>query len=263
MLLLSALPSQPVMIGGDERAEEVDRRGIASGAMKGAFCLTEPNHGSDAANLETRAVRDGDDYILNGEKMYISGGTVADYVVAFAQTDGTPGARGISGFIVDDGDAGLHGRADRTARWASAASRRPTSSFEDCRVPRENLIGGDEGAGLQPRDAHAELLPAGRRRARPRPGGRRDDVRARVRAPARGVRQADRRPAGDPVHVRRHGDPDRSGAAARLPGRVARRPGAVRPRARRVPLDRQGVRDGGRRSRCRATRCRCWARRAT
>ena len=85
MLLLSALPSQPVMIGGDERQKKWIGGGIASGSMKGAFCLTEPNHGSDAANLETRAVRDGDDYVINGEKMYISGGTVADYVIAFAR----------------------------------------------------------------------------------------------------------------------------------------------------------------------------------
>src|SRR5437870_3798303 len=100
MLLLAALPSQPVMIGGDERQKLWIGPGIASGAIKGAFCLTEPNHGSDAGNLEMRAVRDGDDYILNGEKMYISGGTVADYVVAFARTNGA-GPRGISGFIVE------------------------------------------------------------------------------------------------------------------------------------------------------------------
>jgi len=147
MLLLSALPSQPVMIGGDERQKKWIGEGIASGNMKGAFCLTEPNHGSDAANLETRAVRDGDDYVLNGEKMYISGGTVADYVIAFARTNGTPGAKGISGFIVPTDTPGF--KVAGTDRKMGVRGV-PTADivFEDCHVPRENLIGGVEGQGF-------------------------------------------------------------------------------------------------------------------
>lgn len=147
MLLLSALPSQPVMIGGDERQKHWIGSGIASGSLKGAFCLTEPNHGSDAANLEMRATRDGDDYILNGEKMYISGGTVADYVVAFARTNGTPGARGISAFIVESKTSGFRVAGQDRKMGVRGV---PTADivFEDCRVPRENLIGGDEGAGF-------------------------------------------------------------------------------------------------------------------
>jgi len=147
MLLLSALPSQPVMIGGDERQKQWIGRGIASGEMKGAFCLTEPNHGSDAANLETKAVRDGDDYVLNGEKMYISGGTVADYVVAFARTNGTPGAKGISGFIVPADAPGFRVAGQDRKMGVRGV---PTADivFEDCRVPRENLIGGVEGQGF-------------------------------------------------------------------------------------------------------------------
>ncbi len=147
MLLLSALPSQPVMIGGDERQKKWIGEGIASGNMKGAFCLTEPNHGSDAGNLETRAVRDGDDYILNGEKMYISGGTVADYVVAFARTNGTPGPKGISAFIVPTDASGF--RVAGTDRKMGVRGV-PTADIvlEDVRVPRENLVGGVEGQGF-------------------------------------------------------------------------------------------------------------------
>jgi alkylation response protein AidB-like acyl-CoA dehydrogenase len=147
MLLLSALPSQPVIIGGDERQKKWIGEGIASGTMKGAFCLTEPNHGSDAANLETRATRDGDDYILNGEKMYISGGTVADYVVAFARTNGTPGARGISGFIVETKAPGFRVAGQDRKMGVRGV---PTADivFDDCRVPRENLLGGAEGQGF-------------------------------------------------------------------------------------------------------------------
>jgi len=147
MLLLSALPSQPVMIGGDERQKQWIGKGIASGEMKGAFCLTEPNHGSDAANLETKATRDGDDYVLNGEKMYISGGTVADYVVAFARVDGTPGAKGISAFIVPTDSPGFRVAGQDRKMGVRGV---PTADivFEDCRVPRESLIGGKEGAGF-------------------------------------------------------------------------------------------------------------------
>jgi alkylation response protein AidB-like acyl-CoA dehydrogenase len=147
MLLLSALPSQPVMIGGDERQKKWIGEGIASGSMKGAFCLTEPNHGSDAGNLEMRAVRDGDDYILNGEKMYISGGTVADYVVAFARTNVTPGPKGISGFIVPSDTPGFRVAGQDRKMGVRGV---PTADivFEDCRVPRENLIGGEEGKGF-------------------------------------------------------------------------------------------------------------------
>jgi hypothetical protein len=146
MLLLSALPSQPVMIGGDERQKKWIGEGIASGSMKGAFCLTEPNHGSDAGNLEMRAARDGDDYVLNGEKMYISGGTVADYVVAFARTNGTPGPKGISAFIVTSDTPGFKVAGQDRKMGVRGV---PTADivFEDCRVPRENLIGG-EGQGF-------------------------------------------------------------------------------------------------------------------
>jgi alkylation response protein AidB-like acyl-CoA dehydrogenase len=147
MLLLSALPSQPVIIGGDERQKKWIGEGIASGSMKGAFCLTEPNVGSDASNLETRAVRDGDDYVLNGEKMYISGGTVADYVIAFARTNGTPGPKGISAFIVPTDTPGFRVAGQDRKMGVRGV---PTADivFDNCRVPRENLVGSVEEQGF-------------------------------------------------------------------------------------------------------------------
>jgi alkylation response protein AidB-like acyl-CoA dehydrogenase len=147
MLLLSALPSQPVILGGDERQKKWIGEGIASGSMKGAFCLTEPNVGSDAGNLETRAVRDGDEYVLNGEKMYISGGTVADYAIAFARTNGTPGPKGISAFIVPTDTPGFRVAGQDRKMGVRGV---PTADIvmEDCRVPRENLVGGVEGQGF-------------------------------------------------------------------------------------------------------------------
>jgi alkylation response protein AidB-like acyl-CoA dehydrogenase len=146
ILLLSALPTHPILLGGTGEQKQSWLPRSAKGEIKGAFCLTEPNAGSDAAALETRAVRDGDDYVINGEKMYISGGTVADFVVAFAKT--TPdGARGISGFIVPTDSPGFSvARTDRKMGVRGV----PTANivFDNVRVPKDLLLGGEEGKGF-------------------------------------------------------------------------------------------------------------------
>ena len=147
MLLLSALPTHPILFGGSERQKQAWLPGSARGETKGAFCLTEPNAGSDATALESRAVRDGDDYVLNGEKVFISGGTVADFVVAFAKTDRGDGVRGISGFIVPTDSAGFSvARTDRKMGVRGV----PTANivFENVRLPRELLLGEEEGHGF-------------------------------------------------------------------------------------------------------------------
>src|SRR3972149_5619744 len=107
ILLLSALPTHPILLGGSEGQQQQWLPRAARGELKGAFCLTEPNAGSDATAIESRALRDGDDYILNGEKVFISGGTVADFVVAFAKTTPEDGARGMAGFLVPGDSPGL------------------------------------------------------------------------------------------------------------------------------------------------------------
>ncbi len=147
MLLLSALPTHPILFGGSERQKQAWLPGSARGETKGAFCLTEPNAGSDATALESRAVRDGDDYVLNGEKVFISGGTVADFVIVFAKTDRDDGARGISGFIVPTDSAGFSiARTDRKMGVRGV----PTANivFENVRLPRELLLGEEEGHGF-------------------------------------------------------------------------------------------------------------------
>jgi hypothetical protein len=146
MLVLSGLPTRPIVFGGTKEQQQKWLPALAQGDTKSAFCLTEPDHGSDAAALETRATRDGDDYILNGNKVYISGGTVADQLTVFARTGG-PGAKGISAFVVDAHAPGVV--IDRTDDKMGVRSI-PTAhfSFSDVRVPAENLLGLAEGNGF-------------------------------------------------------------------------------------------------------------------
>jgi hypothetical protein len=111
-----------------------------------SYCLTEPESGSDAASLKTRAVRDGDNYVLNGAKAFISGGGVSDIYVVMART-GEAGPRGISTFVVEKGTPGLsYGAQEKKLGWKS----QPTAmvNFENCRVPVDNRI-GKEGEGFK------------------------------------------------------------------------------------------------------------------
>ena len=110
-----------------------------------SYCLTEPGAGSDAASLATRAVRVGDEYVLNGSKAFISGGGASDVYVVMART-GEPGPRGISCFIVPRDAPGLSfGAQERKLGWNS----QPTCAviMEDCRIPAANLLGA-EGQGF-------------------------------------------------------------------------------------------------------------------
>lgn len=111
-----------------------------------AYCLTEPGSGSDAAALRTRAERDGDHYVLNGSKQFISGAGAADQYVVMVRT-GEPGPRGISTVVVDRQAAGLSfGANERKMGWNAQPTRLVT--FEDCRVPVENRL-GEEGEGFR------------------------------------------------------------------------------------------------------------------
>ena len=119
---------------------------LASMAHFASYCLTEPDAGSDAASLKTKAVRDGDHYVLNGTKAFISGGGRSDIYVTMARTGGG-GARGISCFAVEADSPGLSfGAQEQKLGWNS----QPTAAviFEDCRVPAHNLI-GREGDGFK------------------------------------------------------------------------------------------------------------------
>eukprot|EP00298_Acanthocystis_sp_HF-20_P011641 c19494_g1_i1.p1 GENE.c19494_g1_i1~~c19494_g1_i1.p1 ORF type:complete len:406 (-),score=176.86 c19494_g1_i1:103-1320(-) len=111
-----------------------------------SYCLTEPGSGSDAASLSTRAVRQGDYYILNGSKAFISGGGRSDLYIVMCRT-GEPGPKGISAIVVENGTPGLSfGKQENKLGWNS----QPTAAvvFEDCKVPVSNLI-GKEGEGFK------------------------------------------------------------------------------------------------------------------
>ena len=135
-----------VFTGTDEQKKKYLPK-YASGEWISCFCLTEPEAGSDAASLKTNAVRDGDDYIINGTKRYITNAKVADTFNVMARTDQSiKGARGISSFIVERGAKGITlGSVDK--KMGQAGSMTCDVIFEDCRVPAKNLI-GSEGEGF-------------------------------------------------------------------------------------------------------------------
>jgi len=130
-------------------SEEQKRRwlpGLTSGAYVGCFGLTEPGTGSDAGNLTTRAVRDGDDYVVNGTKMFITNGTWADVVLLFARSTDAPGHKGISAFLVPAESPGL---TRRTLHGKLGLRGQATAElvFEDVRVPASAML-GPEGKGF-------------------------------------------------------------------------------------------------------------------
>ena len=113
---------------------------LISGAHVGALAMSEPNAGSDVVSMRTRADRKGDRYILNGSKMWITNGPVADTLVVYAKTDHTAGARGITAFIVESGFAGF-APAQKLDKLGMRGSDTSELVFTDCEVPAENVLG--------------------------------------------------------------------------------------------------------------------------
>jgi len=131
---------------GDARVREKYVPRLTAGDLIASYCLTEPGAGSDAASLTTKAVRDGDDYILNGTKTFISGAGWSDIYVVMARTSDN-GAKGVSTFVVEKGTAGLSfGANEKKMGW----NAQPTAQviMEDCRIPAENRVGA-EGDGFK------------------------------------------------------------------------------------------------------------------
>ncbi|MBB3192443.1 acyl-CoA dehydrogenase family protein [Halomonas cerina] len=145
----NGIGAQGILIDGtpEQKARYVPK--LATGELLSAFCLTEPDAGSDAASLRTTAVRDGDHYVLNGTKRFITNGPEADLFTVMARTDpDKKGAGGISAFIVEGDTPGLtRGPADR--KMGQKGAHTCDIIFDNCRVPAENIIGGREGQGFK------------------------------------------------------------------------------------------------------------------
>ncbi len=145
----NGIGSQGIIMDGTEAQKQAYLPRLASGEMISSFALTEPGAGSDAASLSTSARRDGDSYILNGTKRFITNAPHAGLFTVFARTDpNQPGARGVSAFLVEAGRPGLSlGAIDK--KMGQHGSHTSDVIFEDCRVPAEALLGGREGQGFR------------------------------------------------------------------------------------------------------------------
>ncbi len=143
----TSLCCAPIFENGTEAQKQKYLPDLLSGRKLGAFGLTEPNAGTDASGQQTTAVLDGDHYVLNGSKCFITNGSVADVFVVFAMTDPKLGNRGISAFIVEKGFPGFS-QGKHEKKMGIRGSSTCDLIFEDCIVPKENLL-GKEGAGFK------------------------------------------------------------------------------------------------------------------
>ncbi|ANB60082.1 acyl-CoA dehydrogenase [Anoxybacteroides amylolyticum] len=144
----TSVGTNPILYFGTEEQKRKYVPKLASGEYLGAFCLTEPSAGSDAKSLKTKAVRQGDYYILNGSKVFITNGGEAGTYIVFARTNPDEiGSRGISAFIVEKDTPGfIIGKDEK--KMGLHGSRTVQISFEDAKVPVENLL-GEEGQGFK------------------------------------------------------------------------------------------------------------------
>jgi acyl-CoA dehydrogenase len=143
----NGIGSQGILIDGTPEQKEKYLPRIASGEWTAAFALTEPNAGSDAANIQTKAEKKGDVYLLNGLKHFITNGDIADVVTVMAVTDKTKGPRGVTAFIVEKTFPGYSvGKIDK--KMGIHGNNTSEIVFEDCQVPVKNIIGLEEGRGF-------------------------------------------------------------------------------------------------------------------
>jgi alkylation response protein AidB-like acyl-CoA dehydrogenase len=137
----------PVLKRGTDAQKKKYLSRLARGEIIGAFCLTEPQAGSDAGGIQARAVRDGDHYVLNGTKIWVSNGDISGVYIVFAKTDPAAGAHGITAFLVEGSFPGF-----RVSRLEEKMGMHLSPTVEivlsDCRVPAENRL-GEEGQGLR------------------------------------------------------------------------------------------------------------------
>lgn len=143
----TSVGTNPIQYFGTEEQKKKYVTKLASGEYLGAFCLTEPSAGSDAANLKSRAIKQGDHYVINGSKAFITNGGEADVNIVFAMTDPSAGSHGMSAFIVEKDTPGFIVGKDEK-KMGLHGSRTVQLTFDDMKVPVENLL-GKEGEGFK------------------------------------------------------------------------------------------------------------------
>ncbi len=222
ILAVQELGSLGIKLAGSEeqRAEWLPR--LASGEVLAAYALTEAGSGSDSASMATTARRDGDRYILNGSKRFITNAGVAGMYTVFAKTDPDAGHDGISAFIVES-DAPGFSVSRLEEKMGICGSTTGELLFDDCVVPAGNLL-GDEGTGFRLAMRILDRSRPGSRGTGARDRAGRNRLRGRVRTLAGDDGPPDRAAPADRGEARRHGDEDRGGPRPALP---------VRPHVRR------------------------------
>ncbi|TQR32285.1 acyl-CoA dehydrogenase [Lysinibacillus sphaericus] len=143
----TSVGTNPIIYFGNDEQKKRYVPKLAAGEYLGAFCLTEPSAGSDAGSLQSKAVRDGDEYVINGSKVFITNGGEADVYIVFASTKPTEKTHGISAFIVEKGTQGLIVGKDEH-KMGLHGSRTVQLTFDNCRIPAANLL-GEEGEGFK------------------------------------------------------------------------------------------------------------------
>ncbi|WP_250001070.1 acyl-CoA dehydrogenase family protein [Actinoplanes sp. M2I2] len=143
---VNKLGTMPLLIAGSEELKQKYLTRVASGEAMFSYCLSEPEAGSDAASMTTKAVRDGDHWVLNGVKRWITNAGVSEYYTVFAVTDPAKRSKGISAFVVEKSDAGVSFGAPEKKLGIKGSPTREVY-FDNVRIPADRLI-GDEGTGF-------------------------------------------------------------------------------------------------------------------
>jgi acyl-CoA dehydrogenase len=146
-LMCNGLATAPIALGGSEETKKKYLGMLTEEPKLASFCLTEPDAGSDVSGMKTTAVKQGDKYVINGSKCFITNGTYADYYTVYAKTDKDAGHRGMSAFVVDRSLDGV--TVDKKEdKLGQRASNTATISFNDVEVPAENML-GEENKGFK------------------------------------------------------------------------------------------------------------------
>ncbi len=235
ILMVQELGTLPIQLFGSDELKERFLPKCASGEWSPAFALSEPEAGSDPAGMKTTAVLDGDEWVINGTKNWISNLGIADFYITFAVTDRE--SKRITAFVVEADRPGFSvGKLEHKLGIRASPTGQPI--FEDVRVPQENVI-GEVGRGLRVALGTLERTRLGAAAQAVGIAQGATDYAVAYARERRQFGQAINEFQGDPVQARRHGNPHRGRARAALQGLRDGRSGP--PRAREVLLDGEGL----------------------